>query len=157
MLDVSQFVRDKKAYVVATGLQNIPVDTEHDFLLLKNPSGNDLDLLISHMSVGTNSTSIRSIFKFYAEPTITTDGTSLGISKTYIGGSAPTPQAQAFLDPTISIRGEVINTILMPSNAPSRGSSRYFWVEPGSSILVTVTNTIANGKSFSEVYFLEGI
>ena len=153
-LDVSNLVRKDRAFTVTTGLNSLG-NTEHDYLLLKNPSSNDQDILVTHFLVGVDATSVRSIWRAYANPTITSDGTGLTETNTRISASPPAAKAEAFMDPTISARGNILNMAIAPVNTPSRGVSRFYWIAPGNSLLVTIENAVSNAETFADIYWIE--
>lgn len=155
MLDVSNLVLKKKAFTVTTGLSTVSGNSEHDFLLLKNPSSNDQPLLITHSVIGTDASSVRSTWRAYGDPTITSDGTGLTETNTYIGSGTPSATATAFKDPTISARGQILNMYIAPANNPSRGVNRFYFIDPGSSILITIENSVSNTSSFADLYWVE--
>jgi len=94
-LDVPGYVKLKTAFVVSTQLITISNTTETDVLLLKHPGSETKPLLITHLAIGTDSASCRTIAKFYSNPTITTDGTALTEQNTFVMGSPPTPESDS--------------------------------------------------------------
>jgi hypothetical protein len=154
---VVQHIRDGKAFTFTSLLQNIDSNTEKDFLLLKNPSGSGKDILITHFKFGTDSQNVRSMIRIYSNPTVTTDGTSLTISNTLIKSSPPSSGMEAYKFPTTSAKGGNLNLDINPSDSPSKGLNRWYWVHPGNSILLTVENSVSNAKTFGDIYWLEGI
>lgn len=80
--------------------------TENNFFLLRNPSGSGKKIKIIDITVGfTNTVNVMAIFKLYASPTITANGTSLTIKPGRIGDSVPSSSMNAYSTPTISARG----------------------------------------------------
>ena len=138
-----------------TDFNTIAGSDEHDYYLLKNPSGSGKRLMITHFSFGVDSSSARSTIRIYADPTITVDGTALTSINTYIQDTPKAGVATSFRDPTITDRGTKLNTQISPTNTPSRGLNRFYLVDPGHSILVTLENSIGNASSFAEAYWLE--
>lgn len=153
--DVPILVSYKKAFTVNTGLVSIAGVSEHDFLLLKNPSASAVKILMTHFSIGVDSNSVRSMFKIYANPTITNPETALTPVNTYIGDDVPVSKMEAHLDPTISARGLLLDPAIHPSDANSRGINRDYWMDPGHAILVTIENSLANADSFASIHWIE--
>ena len=155
--DVARLVSYKKAYVVSTDLVSIPTDDETPLMLLINPSGSEKKILITHFLVGTDSNSVRSIFRNYCNPTVTTNGTALIPVNTYIGSSPPASDMEVYKESVVSANGDLLNTAILSEHAESRGINRYYWIEPGHSLMVTVENDMANAKSYGDVSWIEGI
>jgi hypothetical protein len=155
MFEVVNQVGYKRAFKVTTDLNSISGTSEHPYLLLKNPAGSQ-PLLITHFLVGTNSASVRTITRFYANPTVTADGTGLTETNTYITASPPAALASAFMNPTISANGGILNTTISPANTPSRGINRYYWLDGGNNLLVTIENSVSNASTFADIYWIEG-
>jgi hypothetical protein len=103
--------------------------TENNFLLIKNPSGSGKKIKIIDLTLGfSNTVSVLAVFKLYASPTITTNGTSLTIKPGRIGAGTPSSAMQAYSTPTISVRGtEYIN--LMVSGGSNIASSYHLDVD----------------------------
>ncbi len=154
-LDVSNLVIKKQAFTTTTGLNSVGTTNEHPYLLLRNPSSNDQALLITHSVIGVDANSVRTIWRAYARPTVTTDGTSINTINTYIAGSVPSSKAVCFKEPTVSSNGDLLNMYVAPANTPSRGISRFYIVDPGNEFLITIENSSANASSFADVYWVE--
>lgn len=153
MLDITRSVRRSLSFKVTTDFNSISGTTETPYLLLKNPSSNTYDILITHNVFGTDSASIRSIFRFYFDPTITANGTPLAPISTYSGGSSPV--METYRSPTVSASGTRLSTVILPANTPSKGLNRFCVLPPGGAYLVTIQNSISNGQSIADVFWLE--
>lgn len=80
--------------------------TENNFLLIRNPSGSGKRIKIIDITIGfTNTVSVLAIFKLYASPTITANGTAITIKPGRIGSGVPSSAMNAYSTPTISARG----------------------------------------------------
>lgn len=156
MIDfVAQAVNEGKGFFSISPEAAISGITESPLLLLKNPPGSTTRLLITHLVAAINSTSARTKVKIYKDPTITSNGAALGVENTYVKDSPKTPQAEIYKNPMISANGGLIYHGLMPANSPSRGINRFFWIDPGHSILLTIQNDITNTLSSGCMYWLE--
>lgn len=154
LFDVQNSVAQGFSYTSYTDFNNIS-SGEQDFFLMKNPAGSGKRLMITHLSFGVDSSSARSIIKVYSDPTITIDGTAIPVVNTYIRDSNPSSVVSCFKLPTISARGSALNLQILPANQPSRGLNRFYLVDPGHDILVTINNSIGNAATFAEAYWLE--
>ena len=154
-LNVPKEVCDEQAFTVTTELITIDSNSEKDTMLLKNPSDSGKKICLTHFKFGTDSASVRSIFRIYKNPTITTDGTALTVASTYVKSSPASSEMELYKLPTISDRGQILNIDIAPSNSPSKGLNRFYWVDPGNDILVTVDNSVSNAKTFSDIYWIE--
>ena len=155
MLDVSNLVLKKKAFTATTEIVSISSNSETPILLLKNPSSNDQNILVTKSVIGVDANSVRTTWRAYGDPTITSDGTGLVEANTFVGTSTPSAKAQAFKLPTVSANGQILNMYISPANQPSRGINRFYFIEPGSSLLITIENSSGNTNSFADVYWLE--
>ncbi len=157
MLDITQIVRDGQAFTVTSGLITVSGMNEYDFLYLKNPVGSGKDILITHFKFGSDSSTSRTLFKVYKNPTVSDDGNPADIANTLVASSTPDSGMESYTDPTVTDRGEILNLDISPSNSPSKGLNRFYWVLPGNSVLITVDNSVANSKTFADIYWAEGI
>lgn len=154
---IVQAVRDDKAFTITTELVTIDTNTEKDMILFKNPSSSGKATLVTHFKFGTDSSNVRTLVRVYSNPTVTTNGTALSLTNTHIKSSPPASSMEAYKFPTISNRGDVLNLDINPSDSPSKGLSRWYWVDPGNSLLITVENSSANAKTFGDIYWLEDV
>lgn len=153
---IMKAISEERAYTVSSSLVNIPTSSEHPLILLRNPSNSGKPMLVSHFAFGTDSANTRSIFKIYQQPTVTADGSAMTIVNTYVKAGARSPIAEAYVNPTVSDNGQQLNMIIGPGDSPSRGLNRWYWIDPGYEILVTIENSQANVSSFADVYWVEG-
>lgn len=154
---ISQAVKNKQAFTASTGLETVDTNTEKDLMLLTNPSVSGKRVLVTHLKYGTDSASVRSVLRAYANPTISANGTALTSVNTYFGGTPPTSVVNVYKFPTITARGLPLNMDIAPAGSAAKGTSRYYWLEAGNSILITTHNSSANAKSFGDIYWVEGI
>ena len=138
-------------------MANVSGTSETAFLYLKNPSASDKDALVTHFKFGTDASSVRSLIRIYSNPTVTANGKSLTIANTLIKSSPPSSSMEAYKLPTTTSFGSVLNLDINPNNSPSKGLNRWYWVEPGNSLLITAENSVGNAQSFSDIYWMEGV
>ncbi len=157
-LDVASIVREEKAFTTTTDLNNITSQNETPLLLFKNPSGSDIRMLVTHFLIGADSSNARTTYRIYADATVTADGTSIVIANTYLKDTyVYTTAAEAYKLPTISANGTRLNMAIAPADTPSRGINRFYWMDPGHNLLVTVENSVSNTDCFGDIYWLEDI
>jgi hypothetical protein len=148
-------LENKRNFIALTNYNPISGTTEHDYLLLKNPSDTEARLFVSHPVFAVDATVSRCMLRIYHTPTITDDGTALSEESTYIGASPPVAQGEAFRDPTISARGTLLDNPLIPADSPSRGLNRFYILDPGFNMLFTVQNNISNASTSVSVFWME--
>jgi len=154
---VARAVGEGRAFTVTTDLQNISGQLETALLYIKNPSGSGINIETTKFLVGGDSSSSRAVYRVYDNPTVTADGTSLTIRNTLISDSPQASICEAYMLPTVTDFGALLNMAIAPSNSPSRGINRHYYIHPGHSILVTTANSVSNVKTFSDCYWLEGV
>lgn len=154
---VVQNVRHDKAFTITTELVTVDTNTEKALILFKNPSSSGKSTLITHFKFGTDSSNVRTLVRVYSNPTITTNGTALALTNTHIASGVPSSDMEAYKFPTVSSFGSVLNLDINPSDSPSKGLSRWYWVDPGNNILLTVENSTANASTFGDIYWMEGV
>jgi len=152
--EVEQNVEKGRAFTVNSDLIQI-AQNEVVFLLLKNPVTSKKQAMITHFSSGTDSSSVRTLMRIYANPQITSDGTEIAIVNTHITASPLTSELKAYKIPDITSNGIRLNLQISPSNSPSKGLNRFYLLDPSNSILITLDNSSSNTKSFAEAYWLE--
>ncbi len=153
--DVLERLDNEQAYVSTTDLNSISGTSEHNYMLITNPSSSGKKVMITHFSSGLNSATTRSLLRVYSTPTITTNGTALTVVNTYIKTSPISEVVKIYKDPTISARGTLMDMQVNPSDAPSRGMNRYLILDEGKSLLCSMQNSVTGISTFLTVYFLE--
>lgn len=154
---LSTVVKNKKSFTVTTGLVTVDTNNEKPLILLRNPATSENKILITHFKFGTDSSNVRSLVRIYKMPTITSNGTALTPTNTYVGPDLPASSVEAYKFPTLSDNGDVLNLDINPSDSPSKGLNRKYWIEPGYDLVLTTENSSANAKTFADVYWLEGV
>jgi hypothetical protein len=152
---VERKLMQEDAFIATTDFNSIGVTTGYPYLLFKNPTGNELRALVTHISWGLDSSSARSIVRLCKNPTITSDGTALTVENTYIKASPRATTMEVYKEPTVTANGNQLVVQLTPANTASRGLQRFFMIDPGNSLLVCVENSIANCNTFTEILWLE--
>lgn len=156
-IEIAALVQSKQSFTVTTELTTISSSNETALLYLKNPSASNKIILTSHFKHGTDSSNVRSVVRIYFNPTVTANGTALTIINTYVAASPPASGMEVYKLPTVTDNGTILNLDIAPANVSSKGLNRFYFVDPGNTILATVTNSSANAKTFSDVYWVEDL
>lgn len=141
--DIGGHMRAGYAFSASTNFISISGTSEVAMFLIKNPGGSGRDMKFHTIAFGADSNSSRGIFKFYAQPTITSNGTSLSASNNRIG-DATTSIAEVYFTPTISANGTFITALILGSAQNTLIVNRPVIMTPGINILVTVQNSQNN-------------
>ena len=152
---VATIANEEKAFFAATMFNNISGTSEHAYLFLRNPSASGVRLVVTHLVLGVNSASTRSLWKVYSNPTSSADGTALTETNTYFKSGAASSNATAFRSPTVSANGALVDVKIVPANSAHIGVNRFYWIDPGNDLLLTVQNSVSNVSTFAGVYYLE--
>ena len=154
-LDIA--IREGRAFTMTTDLVSVGVNTEYPFVLLRNPSGTGHYSETTKFKWGIDSNSVRTVVRIYKNPTITTVGTSVTIANTLFASDAPSSYMLAYKSPTISDKGTLVQTGITPANSSSTGLNRYYYIEPGQDVLVTVENSSSNVSTIMDVCWMEKV
>lgn len=152
---VEDLVGQGKAFTGTTDLNSIANSSEHPYLYLNNPSSSGKPIMVTHGVIGVDATNVRSIFKFWKNPTVSANGTAVSIVNTWFDASAPASVCQLFRDPTVTSNGTLMNMKIKNANSESGGINRIYWLSPGNSILITVENSVGNADTFADIYWVE--
>jgi hypothetical protein len=98
--------------------------TETPVFLIKNPNGSGKKLKVSLLILGISpsvgsATGNTDLFRLYADPTITTNGTALTINNLDTQTGPPASSMTAFFSPTIASNGTKLGTYCVSSQAGS--------------------------------------
>lgn len=155
LYDIDRETLYGKGYSATISALNIDTVSEYALLLLKNPSSNGAQFLITHFNVYLDSTVTDTIVSIYANPTITSNGTSLTARSAKITESPPSATAEVYRSSTASAFGGLLSFYAVPANHSSQGHNRTFIVDPGNSLLVTVKNSIISIPTYFQIYWVE--
>lgn len=145
VIAADSLTEDGKVFSFGTNLINMGV-AETPFLLFNNPVGSGKIISLLRIVIGANGNqSSGSIFRFYFNPTITVNGTTLSIVNNRVGSSL-TSIATAFSQPTASSNGTFAFPRVFP-NAFGSVEIDLSWkpiLQAGVSALVTVAAAANN-------------
>ena len=140
--DASSDLINGNMYVASTNAISLTLNTEQDFLLIKNPNGNTVNLyLMIHPQSNVVSTSSVT-WRLYKSPTVTANGTSITINNMDIG-SSNTSAAQIFSQPTATVNGTLLNVSLTSAGADVTPFGMYI-LEANQTMLLTAQPSSVN-------------
>lgn len=123
----------------ASGSINLTNTNETDAVLVRNPSDSNTNISLCMWYFATNATQGIVTAKFYAQPTITSNGNSITINNCY-GGSSNNSKATSFALPTISARGSQRLSMVTSAlqSPPIHDFKRMLILNPGSNFLISL-------------------
>lgn len=136
--EVTQLVADGKMFNHANIITQDSSGTDNPLYYIKNPSGSGKILYLWEIMAGVTAQNQYSIIKLYANPTVTTDGTSKTPVNRLVGSSA-TADMEIYEIPTITNEGNLLITMMYPENGDTAIYPAAFsiQVKPENSILIT--------------------
>ncbi len=142
-------------YAVTTNNILIANANENDFLLLKNPAGSGKTVRIERIIFGSdeNQANKSTFFRIYRDPTITGNGTALGINNLKKGSAVGV--VTAFKIPTISARGTLMSAGSYQAPRISEDTELAVMLQPGENMLITIDPTAAGFDHQITAYFSE--
>ena len=113
--------------------------TDNTILLIKNPNASGKNLYIIDVFAGTLESSVAIKYKVFANPTITSNGTSKTITSRTIKASPTASVMEAYTGPTVSANGTALSEFVnqQASNAVSILTSFQIRLEPNNNLLIT--------------------
>jgi len=140
----SVLVKDGKGFVATSDALTVTGSTETDFMLLKNPASSGKYVRFKEFLFSIDSSTTQgSIVRFYRDPTITANGTSLAANKLKKSQS-DTAVATIFKTPTISARGTLLEVFQIGLGVFNRDLMIARFLEENENMLVTVQGTKVN-------------
>lgn len=128
--------------------------SEVSYFYLKNVNTNTKSVRIKKITLSAPQSGGTS-YKFYIDPTVTANGTSI----TIVGGrrtSQNSVQATAFTLPTTSARGTIFKYVdLAVSDTFTIDFDYALWIEPNHSLLISSTQSLLGGLSGVECEWVE--
>ena len=142
-------------YAVTTNNIIIANTLENDFLLLKNTAGSGKTLRLYKITFGSdqNPANKSALFRIYRDPTITSNGTSLGVNNLKKGGSASV--MTAFRTPVISARGTLMSAGSFDASGAAHEADLGLTILPGENVLITLNATANNFDHIVTVYLIQ--
>jgi len=131
-----------KVYQVTSGVVTVSAAAQTDFALIKNPTGSGKVLRLNVSILTISAVNKSSFFRFYRNPTTTSNGTALSIFNRKQGGAATA--MQAFHTPTISSRGNLFEVKNVGTSALVNNFNLELMINAGDSILVTAEPSSTN-------------
>ena len=122
---------------------------ETDYMIIKNPTGSGLDMILKAISFSIDAAATRATLRLYKNPTVTADGTS--IPKINLHDDTATGTMTTFHTPTVTARGNPFSTFVVQSSGNSFLQVDYelgVLIDPGKYLLLTI-DPDSNNTSFS--------
>jgi len=155
--ELDSCIEEDLAFTCSTKLVTMPANTDEiPFLLCKFPTGQTIAGKIRSFCIGINSTSTRSIIRFYKNPTITDDGTAIARENSHFKGSQNTAKMTMFKIPDISANGTFINMLIYRANGSTSIFEKEYMLDSEQNLLVTVQNNENSKDVHIDVDWLEG-
>lgn len=113
--------------------------TDNPIMLIKNPSGSGKNLYIIDIFTGTTESTVATKYQVFANPTVTTNGTSLTVRSRTIKTSPTATVMEAYSGPTVSASGNSLSIFVnqQAQNAVSIITSFQVRVEANNTLLIT--------------------
>lgn len=140
-------------YIFGSDISTIGATTETPILLLSNSSTNSQSLFIQLKKLTCFTSNQSAIFKIYYNPTVT----SIGTVETPVNlknGSASTSVSSLSMSPTVSANGIYVGALASANQTPNI-SELLQVIDPGHSMLITVTLSQINVRFISEIVWYE--
>jgi hypothetical protein len=113
---ISAYTSANKVYVTAFNVNMPSSGTDNPLLLVRNPTGSGKTLYVYKLGFGSTVANVSAVFKVFADPTVTANGTSQAATSLNVGGGAPTASVLATSTPTVTADGAEIESYEAGSN-----------------------------------------
>jgi hypothetical protein len=138
-MTISEYVKNNLVYTMCADINLASAGTRNPLVLMKNPAGNTKVLYIYKLAFGIRVANVLGQFDFYANPTVTTNGSAYTPINSNIGGGAGASSMQIYTLPTTSNLGTQLHAYIVGQNSNSFTSLEdcSIFVQPGNSFLLT--------------------
>lgn len=157
--DSAQYYCDtNQLYSAAADINCVTASTDNRILLFRNPSGSGKKIFVWAIVAGSTVTNVAIQFKVFANPTITSNGSTITAYPRNIGNSQPSAVGLVTSLPTITANGGFISNISVGQNTASSiifDSSFSVCIQPGNSILLTGNPTSNNRNAAVSIIWAE--
>ncbi len=143
-------------FSVGLAINMATASTDNPLILLRNPSGSGKRIMIWQLFVGVNVTNVSALFKVFANPTVTANGTSQTVYSRKIG-QALTPVGLVNTLSTVSSAGSQLQAFSLGqnTNAEPMVSEFSIMLEPNNSMLITGSPSSNNREAAVTVTWTE--
>jgi hypothetical protein len=152
---ISERAKEENTFISTTDFNTVSGTTEHPYLLFKNPNASGVLVEVTHLHIGLDNSSARSVYRIYTNPTTTADGTALTERNMFVKSGAASPAVTTFKNPTVTANGNLYEPNVLAANSNSRGVNRYLWLAANNTLLVTVENSVSNAKTLCTIWWTE--
>lgn len=135
--------------MVASAFNITPANADQVAIYIKNPSGSGKTLVFQQFEVANNATSgattnAEVLFKLFANPTSSANGTAATINTTSVGSGATTAMT-AFTSPTVSANGTLLYSGIVYNGTPTFPKDMtIFRLAPNNNLLITLNSGVNN-------------
>lgn len=135
--------------MVASAYTITPANADQVAIYIKNPSGSGKTLVLQQIEITNNATSGATdvaliLWKLFANPTSSANGTAATINTTSVGSGATTVMT-AFTTPTVSANGSLLYSSLAASGVPTQQKDMtIFRLAPNNNLLITLNSGVNN-------------
>jgi hypothetical protein len=145
--NIAALVIANAVYTVGTAINMATMGADNPILLIKNPITNTKILYIYSIILGLDVANNAADFELYANPTVTTNGTSQTPQNNNVGNSTASVM-QIFTLPTVSSNGTQINEFFYGQNQNSINflANLSIAIQPGNSILLVGNPINSNNR-----------
>lgn len=107
--------------------------------LISNPSNSNKRMKIYQITLGTNVSTNNNIFRMYANPTVTSNGTSLTPVCLHVDGQSTASSINVYKVPTVSANGSLMMNYIAPATSTVVIPCNHkIIIEKGQKLLITV-------------------
>ena len=155
--NIGELVKAGRVYSVALTLNMAIAAFDNPVILLRNPVGSLKTLYIYRILTGVFTSNTFVDFKVFANPTITTNGTSQTPVNRAVGGGFGASVMTAFSFPTVSANGTPLLTQVCGQNTNSFDGVEDFSIQvsPNNNLLITANPSANNRESKVTVIYAE--
>lgn len=140
-------------FIVGTDINSIASTSETPIILLSNSAANNTSVFLTLKKLLCLTANQSALFKIYYDPTVTGNGTPV-TPVNLKNGSSAVANASVFTSPTTSSNGTYI-AALASANVDANVSDVLQIIDPGHTMLITVTLSQNNARFLSEIIFYE--
>jgi len=143
-------------FISGTQLGSIGSTSETPYFLISNPasSGKSIFIYIKKMSVATN-TAAYATFRFYQNPTVTANGSALGINNLRMNSAAISSVVKAYQAPSVSSSGTFLADLAAANASSTQVSTVVQVIDPGNAMMISVTESTGTVPVAIEICWYE--
>lgn len=126
------------AFISGTALTAVGSTSETPFVLLSNPASSGKSIFIYTKKMSVESTGANyCVFRYYQNPTVTSNGTALGINNLRMNTNAISSVMQAYQSPSVSSSGTFLADLAVANASSTQVSTIVQVIDPGNAMLIS--------------------